>query len=112
MQIANQRVGNRVRTEWNWRSHAVSKARLSFNAALPREGRIERQSRRCLLARQGVASLRELRDWCYPSQERRHWHQTNIYRALAKLGAKRIAWGLYAINHVQKTPPGSHGASH
>ena len=49
------------------------------------------------LARQGVASLRELREWCYPSQERRHWHQTNIYRALRKLGAKRIGWGMYAL---------------
>jgi len=81
----------------DWRSRSIGTARLSFNAALPREGRIARQSRRCFLARQGVASLRELREWCYPSQERRHWHRTNIYRALRKLGAKRIGWGMYAL---------------
>jgi len=71
------------------RQRALVKARARFNAALPRQGRVQRQARRCLLARQGVASLRELREWCYPSQDRRHWHQTNIYRALAKLGAAR-----------------------
>jgi hypothetical protein len=93
----NMQLGNRTRTEWGPRQRALVRARARFNAALPREGRIARQSRRCLLARQGVASLRELREWCYPSRERRHWHQTNIYRALRKLGARRIGWGMYAL---------------
>jgi hypothetical protein len=46
---------------------------------------------------QGVASLKQLRAWCYPGLERRHWHQTNIYRALAQLNAERIGWGIYAL---------------
>jgi hypothetical protein len=41
--------------------------------------------------------MRELRSWAYPGHPRQHWHQTNIYRALARLGAKRIGWGIYAI---------------
>jgi hypothetical protein len=49
------------------------------------------------LANNQVARLRQLRTFCYPSQARRHWHQTNIYRALRKLGAQRIGWGVYAI---------------
>jgi len=66
-------------------------------AALPREGRVARQCRRCFLANNQVARLRQLRTFCYPSQARRHWHQTNSYRALRKLGAQRIGWGVYAI---------------
>ena len=94
----HQLANARVRTEWGRRERSITRARQSFNAALPREGRIARQSRRCFLARKGVASLRELREWCYPAQDRRHWHQTNIYRALRKLGARRIGWGVYAAN--------------
>jgi len=90
-------ANSRVRSEWNWRSRSISKARLSFNAALPREGRVIRACRRALIARDGLVSMRELRSWAYPGHPRQHWHQTNIYRALARLGAKRIGWGIYAI---------------
>jgi hypothetical protein len=65
-------------------------------AALPREGRIGRQTRRALIARHGIASMRELRDWCFPGQPRRHWHYFSITRALKRLGAQRIGWGVYA----------------
>jgi hypothetical protein len=90
-------LGNRVRTEWGQRQRALVRARARFNAALPREGRVARQCRRCFLANNQVARLRQLREFCYPARQRRHWHQTNIYRALHKLGAQRIGWGVYAV---------------
>jgi hypothetical protein len=67
-------------------------------ASLPREGRIIRACRRALIARDGLVSMRDLRSWAYPGQPRQHWHQTNVYRALRKLGAQRIGWGIYAIS--------------
>jgi len=88
--FVNNRYGTVTRTA------SIAKARLSFNAALPREGRIARQCRRCLLINDGVATMRELRSWAYPGQPRQHWHHTNIRRALKRLGAQRIGWGVYA----------------
>jgi len=82
----------------------IGKRKLYWNsrwckaiAGLPRQGRIQRQTRRCLVARGGVASMSELRAWCYPSLERQRWHHWSIIRALRKLGAKRIGWGMYAF---------------
>jgi len=90
-----------VTTEFNKkqsRRASIDRARLSFNAALPREGRITRLCRRCLLVNDGVASMRELRERrCYVGQPRQHWHYWSIVRALTKLGAQRIGWGIYAI---------------
>jgi hypothetical protein len=89
-------LANRTRTVWDKRRRSIDTARLSFNAALPRTGRLVRQCGCALLIGQGVVSMKQLRAWCYPARQRRHWHQTNIRRALAKLGAERIGWGLYA----------------
>src|SRR5947207_1587805 len=88
----------RTRAVWDGRRRSIDTARLSFNAPLPREGRIARQCRRCLIAHDGLATMRELRAWCYVAQPRQHWHQTNIYRALRKLGVRRIGWGMYATH--------------
>jgi len=67
-----------------------------FNAALPRQGRVIRACRRALIARDGLVSMRELRSWAYPGQPRQRWHRWSIVRALVRLGAKRIGWGIYA----------------
>jgi hypothetical protein len=80
------------------RSRFHDSAAQSAIAALPREGRIARQCRRCLIANDQIARMRQLREWCYPGAARQHWHQTNIYRALKRLGARRIAWGVYALH--------------
>jgi hypothetical protein len=85
-----------VTAEFNKKNRAAppSIGRAPFNAALPREGKIARQCRRCLLVNDGVASMRELREhWCYVGQPRQHWHHWSIVRALIKLGAQRIGWG-------------------
>jgi hypothetical protein len=83
----------------------IGKRRLYWNrpwakaiAVLPRQGRIIRQCRRCLTAHNGFARMRELREWCYPGRQRQHWHHNNIRRALERLSAKRIGWGMYAIS--------------
>jgi hypothetical protein len=89
-------LGNRTRTVWGARERSIATARLSFNPALPREGRVMRGCRRALIARDGLVSMRELRSWCYPSQPRQHWHYWSIYEALKRLGAQRIGWGVFA----------------
>jgi len=73
------------------------RARMLVIAALPREGRIRRQTRRAFIAR-NPRSMTELREWCYPGQARRHWHYWSITRALRRLGAQRIGWAVYAIS--------------
>ena len=81
----------------NRRRAAMDKARRFFNPSLSRVGRVERQVRRCFIASDGQpVTMRKLRERCYPCQRRRHWHHGEIRRALAKLGAVRIGWGLYA----------------
>src|SRR5215472_13832835 len=85
-------------TRLKGRVRSIATARLSFNAALPRQGAIIRQTRRCFIARDGVATMRELRSWAYPSQPRQHWHYWSIARALRRLGARRIGWGVYATH--------------
>ena len=97
MHSANTTIGLRQRTVWSARSRSIAKARLSFNAALPRPGgRVATQIRRCLIAHSGVARMRDLRAWAYPAQPRQHWHSKWIYPALRRLGARRIGWGMYA----------------
>jgi hypothetical protein len=78
------------------RKRSADRTRMFVIAALPRTGRLVRQCRRAFVIGRGVVSMKQLRAWCYPDQKRQHWHQTNIYRALAKLGARRIGWSLYA----------------
>ena len=92
-----QQGNTRVRSEWGPRQRSIARARTSFIASLPREGRIAQQCRRCLLAHNQVARMRDLRAWCYAGQERQHWHHGNIARTLKRLGARRIGWGVYAL---------------
>jgi hypothetical protein len=49
-----------------------------------------------MLAHDQVVRMCQLRAWCYPGLERQHWHHGNIARALKRLGAQRIGWGVYA----------------
>jgi hypothetical protein len=52
---------------------SIDKALAAFNAALPRQGRIERQCKRAFIVSEGQpVSMRELRErWCYPATRRR-----------------------------------------
>ena len=86
MQIGN----TRVRVERSWRSRSVDTARLSFNARLGRSGRVFTQVRRCLIAHDGMASMKDLRAWAYVGQPFQRWQCWSIKRALWKLGAKQI----------------------
>jgi hypothetical protein len=67
-------------------------------ASLPRpNARIVRQCRYCLIVHDGTATMRQPREYCYFGEERQHFHYRSIWRALMKLGAKRIGWGIYAL---------------
>jgi hypothetical protein len=54
-----------------------------------------------MIANDGVASMRQLRDWCYPCEPRQHFHYRSIWRGLMKLGARRIGWGIYALRSAE-----------
>jgi hypothetical protein len=67
------------------------RARMIVIAALPREGAIARQCRRCFVANDfGPVSSALLRQWAYPGQPRKHWHHWSIVRSLRRLGAHPI----------------------
>ena len=85
-QIAN----TRVRTEWNWRSRSVERARTSFIASNPREGRVMRACRRALIAAGGkVLKTRDFLSWAYPGLKQFEcWHYKSIYRAAPRYAVK------------------------
>jgi hypothetical protein len=93
MQLAN----TRVRTEWGWRQRSIARARLSAIPTNPRWGRLMLGCRRCLIAGDGVASMRELKAWCYVGRPHAHWQYEVIREALVRIGARRIGWCTYAI---------------
>jgi hypothetical protein len=50
-----------------------------------RVGRIQKQIRRCLIALNRPATIRDLLSWCYPRlTEFKPWHRTNVHRAVLK----------------------------
>ena len=83
-------VAQRVRDVWGTRQRSIARARISFNASSPRRGRVVTQARRCLVAHNGIATMTQLKAWCYAGREHRHWFYINIKRALQRLGAKQI----------------------
>ena len=72
------------------RRAAIGRARLSAVPTLPRAGRVSTQARRCMIAHDGMCSMRELKAWCYAGREHRHWHYEVIREALRRLGAHQI----------------------
>ena len=88
---AGIRRGQRERTVWGWRSRAVYKARLSAIPTAPRPGgRVSKQARRCLIAHNGLATMTQLKAWCYAGREHKHWQYEVIREALARLGIRSI----------------------
>jgi hypothetical protein len=83
-------LGNRVRTEWGPRQRSIARARQSFNPTLRRRGRVATQARRCLTAHSGLATMTQLKAWCYAGRPHRHWQYEVIREALARLGATQI----------------------
>jgi hypothetical protein len=67
----------------------IATARRSFNARLPRVGRVRRQCERCLTIH-NPASMSQLRSWCYAGEPFQRWQCWSIKRALRKLGARQI----------------------
>jgi len=73
------------------RRRSIARARLSFNPTLPRcGGRVSTQARRCLIAKNGMSTMTQLRAWCYAGREHRHWQYEVIREALRSLGARPI----------------------
>jgi hypothetical protein len=72
------------------RQRSIARARLSFNPTLGRRGRVTVQARRCLTAKNGLATMTQLKAWCYAGREHRHWQYEVIREALQRLGAKQI----------------------
>src|SRR5262249_56295214 len=65
---------------------------LRVIAALPREGRVQRQTRRAFVAHDGrPLTMTELRQWCFAGKQRQHWHYWSITRALNRLKQSRSA---------------------
>ena len=80
-----------VETSGNWRRRSIARARVSFNPTSCRPGgRVATQARRCLIAKNGVASMTQLKDFCYAGREHRHWQYEVIREALRRLGARPI----------------------
>src|SRR6516165_1673388 len=94
-----------------WGRASIARARLSANPTLPRLGRLQRQAKRCLIANDGLATTTQIRAWCYPGRERRHWHHAEIRRALRKI-AKPIGRsptgigrpGIWALDECVEKP--------
>ena len=86
----------------------IARALAAFDARLPRCGRVELQTRRCLIALGGTASMKDLRAWCYAGKPFRRWQCFSIRRALWKLGAVQIGraggTGRPAIYRLAPTP--------
>jgi hypothetical protein len=72
------------------RRRSIARARLSFNPTLPRAGRVATQAHRCLIANNGLATVTQLKAWCYAGREHRHWQYEVIREALRRLGARPI----------------------
>jgi hypothetical protein len=84
---------------------SIARARLSAIPTNPRWGRVMRQCRRGLIAARGLATVGQLRAWCYAGRQYRPWHCGEIRRALKQIGAKQIgrargmgAPGIWAIS--------------
>ena len=86
MQLAN----TRVRTEWGPRQRSIARARQSFIASNPREGRVMRACRRALIAAGGRPLMtRDLLRWAYPQLRRFEcWHYKSIYRSAPRYAVK------------------------
>jgi hypothetical protein len=72
------------------RARSIARARQSFIASNPREGRIMRACRRALIAAGGQPLMtRDLLRWAYPRVERfQCWHYWSIYRAAPRYAIK------------------------
>ena len=69
----------------------IARALAAFNAALPRDGRVIAQCRRCFLAHDSQpVSVSKLRQWAFAGRPRRHWHYKSIARALRRLNARQV----------------------
>jgi hypothetical protein len=63
-------------------------ARMTVIASAPREGRIQRQIRRALIAANGKPlKTRDLINWAFPGA-REFWHYKSIYRAAPRYAVK------------------------
>jgi hypothetical protein len=100
----HQLANTRVRTEWGQRERSAFRARLSAIPTNPRWGRIMIGARRGLIAGNGIATVSQLREWCYAGRPYRPWHCGEIRRALKQIGARQIgrargmgAPGIWAI---------------
>ena len=69
------------------RSRSIARARQSFVASMPREGRVMRQVRRAFTAAGGNKPLciGDVLPWIYPQLDRfKHWHRWSARRALLR----------------------------
>jgi hypothetical protein len=85
------------------RQRSIARARQSFIASNPREGRVQRQVGRCFIAGDGKPrTMSELVRWAYPDLDHFEcWHRWSVRRVLLKLakpiGRSRIGRGAPGI---------------
>lgn len=76
-------LGTRTRTP---RQRSIARARQSFVASMPREGRVMRQVRRAFSATDNKPlCIGDVLPWIYPQLDRfKHWHRWSARRALLR----------------------------
>jgi hypothetical protein len=69
------------------RQRSIERARLSFIASQPREGRVMRQVRRAFVANdRRPLSMSEIWPWVFPGiKQAKHWQRWSVRRALLKI---------------------------
>jgi len=85
------------------RPRPVDRNRMCVIAALPREGKIQRQIRRCFIAHSGQHKTRDLLNWAFPTQPRQHWHYWSIYRAAPRYAVRVGRIWMARCQNVAKT---------
>jgi hypothetical protein len=95
MSEISQAVSAPARTDEGYRAGARSRiatARLSFDASLPRLGRVMRACRRCFIAGDyAPRTMTELARYAFPTATQlKHWQRWSARRALLALGAEPI----------------------
>ena len=96
------------------RQRSIARARQSFIASLPREGRVMRQVRRAFTAAGGKPlSTSQIMPWIYPQLDRfKHWHRWSARRALLRYAVPigrsshgrglSVIWAIRVNNAVSK----------
>jgi hypothetical protein len=72
------------------RRYSIARARLSFSPTLSRSGRVSRQARRCLIAKNGVATMTQLKAWVTRAEHTGTGNTRSFGKRCTDLGLVRL----------------------